>query len=114
MRTPDPEGLVRARRVNDACERFETAWRRGERPPIAEFVRDGLDPREHEALLRELLALEVELRQEVGEPVDTSELLARFDGQGSVLETLLGHSGPRNPDFEETVAFASSTRGAEN
>jgi len=108
MRTPDPEALVRARRVNAACERFEAAWRRGERPPIGEFAHDGLEPREREALLAELFALEVELRQEEGGPVDTAELLARFPDQLAAVETLLGRSCARDPDLEETVVFAQS------
>ena len=52
---PD-DSLARARAVNRACERFEAAWRAGERPRIAAYLESSA-PVEHDAMFQELLAL---------------------------------------------------------
>ena len=49
-----------------ACERFETRWRDGGDPPIDEFL-EAVAPPLRERLLRELLAIEIELRTARGE-----------------------------------------------
>src|SRR5207248_3906184 len=67
----------RARSVNRSCERFEAEWRAGGRPQIASYL-DSSDPSERSALVRELLALELELRREQGEHPDVGEYVARF------------------------------------
>ena len=52
--------------VVDACERFEIEWRGGIRPRIETYL-EGVEPGQRERLLRELLAIEVELRIAHGE-----------------------------------------------
>ena len=59
-----PPGLVLA--VDRVCDRFEAAWQGGVRPLIEDFldeVEDGLQA----ALLRELLAIELDYRGRLGE-----------------------------------------------
>ena len=104
MRTPDPDALARARRVNAVCERFEAAWRRGERRGAEAFIGEELDAPERDALLVELVALEVDLRREQGERVDSSELRARFAEHTELIETAL--SGDVDP--ADTVAVERS------
>ena len=53
-------------RVNEACDRFRTAWKAGQRPRIEDFLA-GTAEQERSAYLRELLALELELRSKGGE-----------------------------------------------
>src|SRR5262249_28801308 len=48
------------------CERFEATWREGGRPRISDFLGDLREPL-RTAALRELLALDLRLRHEVGE-----------------------------------------------
>ncbi|MDR3637427.1 MAG: serine/threonine-protein kinase [Isosphaeraceae bacterium] len=108
MRTPDPEGLARARRVNAACEQFEADWRRGERRAVEEFVRDGLDPLERDALLVELLALERELRREADVSGEISEPRTRVADNASEIGTLLGRFQAADSDLDETVALEPS------
>src|SRR4051794_33373163 len=80
MNDPDrpPEGNdPAAERIDVLCDRFEAAWRSGPRPTIEATLASA--PRvEPPELLRELLALEIELRRREGERPQTSEYLARF------------------------------------
>ncbi|HEX8199386.1 MAG TPA: serine/threonine-protein kinase [Isosphaeraceae bacterium] len=55
----------RVLRVDRACDRFEAEWRAGQRPHLESYLDAAPEP-ERPALLRELLALELELRG--GEP----------------------------------------------
>src|SRR5262245_22067369 len=65
---PDRGGRPRMRvhRLDEACDRFEAAWRDGQAPRIEDYLA-FVDERERPSLLREMLALEVELRQRRGE-----------------------------------------------
>jgi formylglycine-generating enzyme required for sulfatase activity len=58
------------RRVDAACARFEAEWRAGRRPELAAFLRTGV---ERDALLRELILLDVEYRRRSGETPQASE-----------------------------------------
>ena len=53
----DPLPPTFAERVDAACDRFEAAWKAGERPRIEEHL-DGAAESERPALLGELLALQ--------------------------------------------------------
>jgi serine/threonine-protein kinase len=87
---PDPEGagplrLSLFRRVVAACDRYEASWRAGHEPRIEDHLA-GVDGPQREALLRELLALELELRQGRGERPGRTEYVARFPDQGAVVD----------------------------
>src|ERR671934_2303918 len=53
-------------RLDEACSRFEAAWKAGQRPRIEEYLAETPDP-EHPIFLAELLALEVAYRRRSGE-----------------------------------------------
>ena len=74
-RAPD-DPLPLTRRVNDACERFEAAWRAGERPALEDELR-GWDGPDRLALFAELLPLERELRAAAGEAPAAADYLGR-------------------------------------
>ncbi len=82
---PDPESLKWAWRVNLACERHEAAWRAGQRPRIEDQILSGPDPNGPELLI-ELLAVEVELRREMGEEPTTKEYRDRFPGRCDAID----------------------------
>lgn len=69
--------LSEALRVDAACARFERDWREGRAPRIEDELGSAGDP-QRPAMLRELLALELELRQEAGDDPASLEYLARF------------------------------------
>jgi WD40 repeat protein len=66
------EHLSLARRVDQACDHFEAAWKSadpdGERPRLEDFL-DGATEAEREALLHELIPLDVCYRRLRGQPV---------------------------------------------
>ena len=90
--------LSQARRVNDACERFEADWRAGQHPEIEAALSASLDP-DRRALFPELLALDRELRQTVNDPPAVEEYLARFPEWADEIARAFGPSptGVWNP-----------------
>jgi hypothetical protein len=65
------------RRVDQACDRFEEAWKAGERPRIEDFLAAAPEA-ERAALFRELLLLELFFRRRNGESPDLEEYQERF------------------------------------
>jgi serine/threonine protein kinase len=79
-RQPDDFGGLpptQAWRVDAICQRFEVEWRAGHEPRIEAFLAEA-DQRQRAALFRELLVLELELRQGRGERPETGEYRERF------------------------------------
>jgi serine/threonine protein kinase/formylglycine-generating enzyme required for sulfatase activity len=64
--TEAPLRVDELEQVVDACDRFEAAWKAGQRPAIEEYVA-GVPQHARKRLERELLALEIELKQRSGE-----------------------------------------------
>lgn len=87
---PQPAtSLSQARRIHQACERFETAWRAGERPRVEDEL-EQLSEAERAALFHELLPLELELRQGLGECVDVCEYRQRFPAFLAIINEVFG------------------------
>ena len=61
-----------ARKIEDACTHFEEAWKSGHRQTIEELIQAEQEPTRSD-LLRELLQLEWELRQDEGQHPTLSE-----------------------------------------
>ncbi len=77
--TPELDRLPRdaALRLERACDRFEAAWRTGQRPRVEDFL--GREPgREADALLRELVLLDIHHRRCRGDRCPPEEYRARF------------------------------------
>jgi eukaryotic-like serine/threonine-protein kinase len=72
--------------VDAACDRFEAAWRAGDRPRIEDFLGGPADSRSP-ALLRHLLALELDYRGGLGESPESSEYQVRFPGQDGLINS---------------------------
>ncbi len=70
--------------VVDACERFETEWRGGAIPRIESYL-EGVEPCHRERLLRELLAIEVELRITHGESPTPAQFRTRYPDWGHAI-----------------------------
>src|SRR5262245_23530894 len=68
------------RRMDDLCDRFEDALRRGERPSLDDWLREARSLAE--MALPELAAVELEHRLQRGEPATAAEYFSRY----SVLE----------------------------
>ncbi len=73
------------RRIDAACDRFEAAWRAGREARIEDFL-DQAEAADRPALLRELLALEIDLRRGRGDRATPADYRDRFPGQGDVID----------------------------
>jgi serine/threonine-protein kinase len=76
------------RQVDVLCDRFEEAWRAGQHPRIESYLDRAEEPR-RPLLLRELIALEVELRRGFGEQPTPQEYYNRFPGQEDTVDNAL-------------------------
>jgi eukaryotic-like serine/threonine-protein kinase len=85
---------ARDHRIDQACDRFETAWRGGARPQIEEVLCE-LAPEERSGLLHELLALEIELRLGYGESPTPHEYHRRFPDDVERIDLVFSECAPR-------------------
>lgn len=65
------------REIDRLCTQFEQAWRDGHQPRIEDYL-DNVGSPVRDALLKELIAAEVDLRHEVGEDMQIEEYHRRF------------------------------------
>ena len=78
--------------LDATCDRFEQCWRAGQRPKLEDYVAEG-SGWQRDVLLRELLALEIELRQVSGETPTAAEYLVRFAADARLVEKVLAEAG---------------------
>jgi serine/threonine protein kinase len=97
-RTLSPEELERVDRV---CDRFENAWRSGQRPELKSFVED-LETPVGKAMLRELLKVELPYRAQRGEQPTVEEYQALFPEHANLIAAV----------FAEAMDQGSSSEGA--
>ena len=99
--TSEGGGMSLSMEGHAACDRFETALRRGDHPRL-EAMLDAASPAERDAWFRELLPIELEFFQETGEPIRLQDYVTRFPAfQRLVEETFL------NPEIVAPPQFAS-------
>lgn len=83
----DQQSLEALRQIDQACTGFEKALRRGEVLSIAELVANAA-PDVRQALLRDLLILEMEHRAKIGESPSLEEYRERFPGDAALVKYL--------------------------
>jgi serine/threonine protein kinase len=98
--------LSLAMRVDQACDRFEAAWRAGQRPRIEAFLAD-VAATEQTAFLSALLALELSLRLHADDPPALVEYQNRFHGHDELVRALFAEAGlverePANGDYSDS------------
>ena len=69
--------------LESICDRFEDAWRDGDRPSLEQFT-DGYD--DQPELLRELLVLDLAYRKRSGESPRAEEYLERFPTHAAMIK----------------------------
>jgi serine/threonine protein kinase len=107
--------LDRARRIHSFCEEFESRWRSGDRPQIEDMLARA-DLEDHDALLRELLLLELELRRESGETPLTLEYRSRFPESPTWIDAAFSaaedaerpHQSLQSASSQATITFQGS------
>jgi serine/threonine-protein kinase len=86
--TLSPEELER---VDSACDRFEAAWRSGQRTELKSFVED-LETPVGRVLLRELLKVELAYRVQRGEQPTAQEYQALFPEHANLVAAIFGEA----------------------
>ncbi len=95
--------------INRICDRLEADWRSGRRPTIEDLVASAKEPL-RSALLKELLATELECRRLAGEHPRLAEYTARFPDRVAIIEAAFGHLDERHPAPSKNAQ--NSTRSA--
>ena len=73
--------------LDNACDRFEAAWRAGDRPLIEDFLAGTTDA-DRSVLLRHLLDVELAYRGGLGESPVQSEYRSRFPAHGGLIDSI--------------------------
>ena len=97
----DRGSLAELEHVVELCDRYEAAWREGRRPRIEDYLAEALEPERAALLLRELLALELELRSNGGERPEPQEYRERFPGHVELINRILNEAGPPAPHDQQ-------------
>jgi len=87
-------------RIADIADRFESAWRKGQRPRIEEFLDAGPDPHRPE-LLCHLVGIELEIRLQKGERPRREEYMDRFPHDRDLLDSAFPGTFPDAPASRE-------------
>lgn len=93
-------------RVDQACDRFEAAWRAGEPPRIEPYLADSAEP-ERTTLLAELLRLEFEYRVRRGQRPTAEEYRERFPGDRSLVDAVFRQFAPVETGAKPTLSEVS-------
>jgi serine/threonine-protein kinase len=93
---PDTLPFAVADEIDRACNRFEAEWTAGRRPLIEDILVDADEPRRG-ALLRELLASDLECRRRRGESPTRAEYLARFPHDAQLVELAFAEPSSAQP-----------------
>src|SRR5262249_28129344 len=88
---PGAVPLSLQKRVDEACDGFEAAWRAGQRPRIEEYLADLPEPDPQE-FLRALLALELELRSAGGDKPAPEEYEQRFGDHVELIKVVFAEA----------------------
>lgn len=81
-------GATRMQRVNQVCNRFEAAWRTGERPNLAEYLASAT-AQEQPVLARMLIELDVDYRRMHGEKPKAEDYRTTLPFEATWLESLV-------------------------
>jgi serine/threonine-protein kinase len=96
MMEPASLSATQAEELDRACDRFEAAWKAGERPRIEDYLRSTAEPLQS-PMLGELIALELDQCRRLGESPTLAEYYQRFPGHADAVAAgfgrALGRSG---------------------
>src|SRR6266851_8127627 len=98
------------KRVDEACDRFEAAWRAGHRPRIEDYLAEVASA-ERPTFFRQLLLLELELRRSGGENPKPETYLKRFLQDHALIQSIF--ASPTTIDDENPAAIEDDGLGPE-
>jgi eukaryotic-like serine/threonine-protein kinase len=89
---PPPDlSATDAREIDRICDRFEAAWKRGERPDPVAYLGRAVEPM-RSALLRQLLLLDVEYARRAGETPRPGHYQTRLPHDSALISDVCGPS----------------------
>jgi serine/threonine-protein kinase len=104
----DPMTPSGAGRLEDVCDRFEAAWRAGERPQIEEYWSADRTAPLGRLLMRELLLVEMAYRRALGESPRPDDYTARFpDETEAILDAFTAYPTAGAPADAADTGIAS-------
>lgn len=87
-------------RIDDLCVEFEQKWQTNAPPVIEPFLDDDIEPFARDALLAELIALEIDYRRHHGETPTEQEYLERFPAVTKIIHDAFRGDGKPSAPFE--------------
>lgn len=93
----DPLQVSVVERLVEVRDRYEAAWRQGQRPRIETFVKET-NQAQQSVLIYELLAVELELRRGDGEQPDPEEYRQRFPHHHDVVDAAFSAESSSQPE----------------
>jgi WD40 repeat protein/serine/threonine protein kinase len=94
--------------INDAADRFERAWHTSPRPRIEDYLA-GAEPGLRDALLEELVCVEIELRRGAGEEPTAEAYRQRFPEHAAVVEAVFAPAASASPEAGLSTALNDGT-----
>ena len=79
--------------IDAACDRFEAAWRSGQRPELALYLAEASEP-SRPKMLRELLILELDYQFKLGVDPDPIEYRARYPEHSDIVAAVFAQFEP--------------------
>ncbi|MBC8872755.1 MAG: serine/threonine protein kinase [Planctomycetes bacterium] len=92
-----------AARIDDACDRFEQAWKSGSPPEIKDFLGDEQDPARCE-LFRHLLALELDYLQKMNRNVAQKSYQEAFPRYAKIVNEIFSQT-QQSDGSQETASW---------
>lgn len=89
-----------ARQLDLTCDRFEAAWKAGQRPCLEEYLGTVQEPL-RTSLLRQLLFLDWDYRRRAGDEPRARDYHSRFSGDTAVIEDVCGEMTERSDSTED-------------
>jgi tetratricopeptide (TPR) repeat protein len=97
MSSPDTGGgslpLADLLEIDEACDRFEAAWRSGQRPALAVYLAEA-SAATRSRMLHELLVLELDYQFKVGVPPDPIAYRARYPEHRDIVDAVIAQFEP--------------------
>ena len=100
-------------KLDQICDRFETAWNAEQRPRIEDFL--NVLPDDHRSqLFRELLQVELELRQRSGEKPNVDEYSLRFSEHSALITDVFAKHVAEQTPSEANEAASTDDSGLDD
>ncbi len=110
-----------ARQVDEICLRFEESWRKNENPPLETYLPEGKSDSITEALLWELLRIEVQHRRQLKDVPKPEDYLGRLPDHEETIKAVFAQVFPHNAltmvseenqaqSYQETVSFHANRK----